>query len=48
MNQVVDIATLVLLVAAITVLVRPTSQGPRLVSSVFSGFSSLVGAATKF
>jgi hypothetical protein len=47
-NQIVDIATLVLLVAAITVLVRPNSQGPSLVQSVFSGFSGLVGAATKF
>jgi hypothetical protein len=44
----VDIATLVLLIAAITVLVRPNSQGPRLVNSIFSGFSGLVGAATKF
>jgi len=48
MNQIVDIATLVLLVAAITVLVRPNSQGPGLVNSIFGGFSGLVGAATKF
>lgn len=48
MNQVVDIASLVLIVAGITVLVRPGSQGPGLINSVFSGFSGLVGAATSF
>jgi hypothetical protein len=48
MNQVVDIATLVLLVTAITVLVRPGSQGPGLVSNIFTGFSGLVKAASTF
>jgi hypothetical protein len=48
MNQIVDIATLVLIVAAITVLVRPSSQGPALVGDIFKGFSGLVGAATTF
>ena len=48
MNEIVDIATLVLTVAAITVLVRPGSQGPALVSGILNGFSSVVGAATQF
>ena len=48
MNEIVDIATLVLTVAAITVLVRPNSQGPALVSGIFNGFASVVGAATTF
>jgi hypothetical protein len=48
MNQVVDIATLVLIVASITVLVRPNSQGPTLVSDIFKGFSGLVTSATTF
>jgi hypothetical protein len=48
MNQVVDIATLVLMVAAITVLVRPGSQGPGLVNNIFTGFSGLVKSATTF
>ena len=48
MNEIVDIATLVLTVAAITVLVRPNSQGPALVNNLFSGFANVVGAATAF
>lgn len=48
MNEIVDIASLVLTVAAITVLVRPNSQGPQLVQNIFSGFASVVGAATSF
>lgn len=48
MNQIVDIASLVLVVAAITVLVRPNSQGPVLVSNLFQGFASVVGQATQF
>lgn len=48
MNEIVDIASLVLVVAGITVLVRPNSQGPTLVANIFSGFSNLVGAATSF
>lgn len=48
MNKVVDIATLAFIVAGITVLVRPNSQGPTFVKNLFDGFSSLVGSATKF
>lgn len=48
MNEIVDIASLVLTVAAITVLVRPNSQGPTLVNNIFQGFASVVGAATSF
>ena len=48
MNQIVDIATLVIIVAGITVLVRPNSQGPAFVSSVSNGFANVIGAATQF
>lgn len=48
MNEIVDIATLVLTVAAITVMVRPNSQGPSLVENIFAGFANVVGAATSF
>jgi hypothetical protein len=47
-NQVVDIATLVLIVAGITVLVRPGSQGPTLVQNLFQGFQQVVGTASSF
>jgi hypothetical protein len=48
MNSLVDIATTVLLVAGITVLVRPGSQGPAFVSGTEQGFASIVSAATSF
>lgn len=48
MNSIVDIATAVLIVAGITVLVRPNSQGPSLVNSIMNGFAGVVGSATKF
>jgi hypothetical protein len=48
LNQIVDIATAVLIVAGITVLVRPNSQGPSLVKSITDGFANVVGTATKF
>lgn len=48
MNEIVDIASLVLTVAAIAVLVRPNSQGPALVNNIFQGFAGVVGAATQF
>jgi hypothetical protein len=48
MNQIVDIVTLAFLVAGITVLVRPNSQGPKLVQGFFTGFSGLISSATTF
>jgi hypothetical protein len=48
MNQIVDIVTLAFLVAGITVLVRPGSQGPALVGGFFKGFSGLISSATQF
>ena len=48
MNEVVDIATIVLVVAGITVLVRPNSQGPALVQNILQGFAAVVGSATTF
>lgn len=46
MHKVADIAMGVLLVAGIMVMVRPNSQGPRLVTSLTSGFAGVIGAAT--
>ncbi|MER5542468.1 hypothetical protein [Streptomyces sp. NPDC002589] len=46
MNKIVDILTGVIIVAGIMVLVRPGSQGPSLVNSVGSSFSSMIKAAT--
>lgn len=46
--SVVDVLGAVVVVAGITVLVRPSSQGPGLVSAFFNGFSNLVGSATSF
>lgn len=48
MNKIADIASAVLLVAAITVMVRPQSQGPGLVTSIGNSFSSVIKAATSF
>jgi hypothetical protein len=48
MNQIVDIATLAFIVAGITVLVRPTSQGPMLVKNIATGFAGVISAATAF
>ena len=41
-------ATAIVAVAAITVLVRPRSQGPQLVQAITSGFANVLGAATSF
>lgn len=48
MHKIADIAMGVLVLAGITVMVRPNSQGPKLVTASTSGFASLVTAATKF
>lgn len=46
MNKVADIATGVIIVAAIFVMVRPGSQGPGLVSSLGNAFTGSLKAAT--
>jgi hypothetical protein len=46
MNKWVDILSGVVVVAAIFVLVRPGSQGPKFVSALGSSFSGVLGAAT--
>jgi hypothetical protein len=46
MHKVGDFLIGILFVAAIFVLVRPGSQGPRLVDSITSGTVNLVKAAT--
>lgn len=46
MNKWVDILSGVVVVAAIFVLVRPGSQGPKFVSSLGSSFAGVLGAAT--
>lgn len=46
MHKFFDIGMAVILVAGIMVMVRPGSQGPKLVSSVTSGFAGVIGAAT--
>jgi len=47
-NNVVDVATLIVTVSAITVLVRPDSQGPALVKAIADGFANSIKAATSF
>lgn len=46
MNKLGDFLIAVLYVAAIFVLVRPGSQGPKLVDSLTKGTADLVNAAT--
>jgi hypothetical protein len=48
MHDIVDVATLIVIVAGITVMVRPGSQGPTLVNSITSGFANSIKAATSF
>lgn len=48
MNKIIDVATLIVVIAGITVMVRPNSQGPKLVDSITSGFANAVKAATSF
>lgn len=48
MNRVFDVATAIVTVAAITVLVRPNSQGPALVNSLTTGFANVLKSATAF
>ena len=48
MNKLVDIATLAFVVAGITVLVRPQSQGPDFVKAVGNAFSGVIQSATSF
>lgn len=47
-NQAADVLGAVIVLAMITVFVRPGSQGPALVSKFLSGFSGLIGSATSF
>ena len=46
MHKIVDIGMGALVLAGIFVMVRPNSQGPKLVSNVATGFSSVIKAAT--
>lgn len=46
MNDLTDLGVYAFLVGGILVLTRPGSQGPKLVSSLFSGFSNVVKAST--
>jgi hypothetical protein len=46
MNKIADIGMGVIIVAGIFVLVRPRSQGPRLVESIGGAFSGALTAAT--
>lgn len=48
MNKIVDVATLLVVVAGITTLVRPGSQGPALVNAGANGFIGAIKAATSF
>lgn len=43
-----DVLGAVIVLAMITVFVRPGSQGPTLVTNFLKGFSSLVGTASSF
>lgn len=46
MNTAGDIATYSLIVAGILVMTRPGSQGPKLVTSLTSGYANIVKAVT--
>lgn len=48
MNRVFDVATAIVIVAAITVLVRPNSKGPDLVNALGGSFTGALQAATAF
>lgn len=43
-----DILGAIVVLAMITVFIRPGSQGPTLVSSFLSGFSGLISSANSF
>lgn len=45
-NTVTDFITYSLIVAGILVMTRPGSQGPKLVSSLTSGYASIVKSVT--
>lgn len=47
-SEAADVLGAVVVLAMITVLVRPGSQGPTLVTNFLSGFSGLIGSATSF
>jgi hypothetical protein len=46
MSDIVDVASAIVLVAAILVLTRQGSQGPALVQNLTAGFSNALGVAT--
>lgn len=46
MHKIADIAMAVIVLATIFTLVRPRSQGPKLVTNLTSGFASVIKAAT--
>jgi hypothetical protein len=46
MNDLVDVATAIVVVAGILVLTRPGSQGPGLVTSIGNSFIGALGTAT--
>jgi hypothetical protein len=46
MGRIVDVATAIVIVAAIMVMVRPGSQGPALITSAGNAFTGAIGGAT--
>lgn len=46
MNKLVDVATLIVVVAGIMVLVRPGSQGPQLVNALGRAYTGALTVAT--
>jgi len=46
MNDIVDVATAIVVVAGILVLTRPGSQGPGLVQNITAGFGNALGVST--
>lgn len=46
MNDITDLGVYAFIVGGILIMTRPGSQGPKLVSSLFSGFSGVVKAST--
>jgi hypothetical protein len=48
MHKFADIGMAVILLAGITVMVRPKSQGPKLVTASTNGFANIIQKATAF
>lgn len=48
MHKIADIGLAVIVLAGITVMVRPKSQGPKLITASTNGFANIIAKATAF